>query len=318
MGLDITALTASLGAYHRQNSAELYTRLLKKEYSMKLFRTVAGVKDQYIATELEMKDMVQAYQKAWTPTANPKFLPEILKTYRLKIDWAFEPAELEKTWEGARIDGSRIEGQELLESYIHDRIFEQVKKQLEYSEIFSGIYAAPTPGTASAAGTNMQGLKAQIAAAITATKITPVVTGAITQSTAREKFEQVFDAIPVDYQSEELLMLCSPELARFYNRDYRTEFGATNVYQGMSQELAPTMIDGTQCKITPCPGLAGSQRIIATTPNNLVRLIDGEGEDTSLNLTFTRNRREIEVMGDFKMGVGFPIIQGLVWTNDQV
>lgn len=317
MAIDVTALNTALGAYHRAKSEEIFTKLLTKDYSMKYFRTVAGVKDQWVATEAEFTDMVQGYQKAWTPSGDPVFKAEIINARRLKIDWAFEPAQMEKTFEGARIDGSLIEGQDLLEGYIMDKIIQAVKKQLEYREIFSGVYAAPTPGTPAAAGTNIQGLRAQVAAAITATKITAIATGAITQATARDKFEQVFDAVPVDFQSEELLMICSPELARWYNRDYRAEFGTTNVYEGMKKELTQTALDGTNALITPCPGMAGSQRIIVTTPNNLVRVVDAIGEDNTLNLRFAVNRREIEVMADFKMGVGFPIIQGLVWANDQ-
>lgn len=317
MAIDITALTTALGAFHKIHAAELYTKLLNKEYSQKYFRTIAGVKDEYIATELEMKDLVQGYQKGWTPSADAKFKPETLKVRRLKIDWAFEPAAIEKTWEGARIDGSKIEGQDLLESYIMEMIFRQVRKQMEYKEVFKGVYAAVTAGTPSVAGTNMDGLLKVVSNAITATKITPVVTGAITQATAREKFEQVFDAVDVDYQAEELVALCSPELARFYKRDYRTEFGAANDYQGMNKEDEQILMDGTNCLITPIPGMAGSQRIIVTTPDNLARVVDGEAEIDNLNLTFVRNRREIEVMGDFKFGVGFPIIEGLVWANDQ-
>ncbi len=316
-GIDITALAASLGAYHREKAPELYSTLLEKERSMKLFRTISGVKDEWIATETQLTEVLQGFQKAWTPKGDVKFIPEILKARRIKIDLPLDPVDLEQTWEGKRIDGSLPEGQELLEGYVMGEILKRAKKDLEYKALFKGGYVAPTPGTPGDADETMDGLLAIVAAAITATKITPIVTGAITATNAREKFEDVFDGVDPDFQDEPLIMLCSPTLLRWYKRDYRQEFGANQDYKTMSEELKTVELDGTNCELVGCPGLAGSQRIITTVRENLVRLIDGTSEDANLNLRFQVNRRVIEVLGDFKMGVGFPIIKGLVWTNDQ-
>lgn len=317
MALDLTALTASLGAYCKQHGSELYSKLLAKEYSNKYFRTIAGVKDQFVMTEVEVKDVMQAYQKAWTPSTDAAVRAEILQVYRQKIDWEFDPVALEKTFIGDMIDGSSIEGQQLFEGFLVDQIFLAFRKQFEYKELFKGVFVTPTPGTANPAGANMNGLLKLVVDGIAASKITPTVTGVITQATSRDAFESVFDGVATDFQSEETIALCSPLMYRWYKRDYRAEFGGNQDYRNMAGELEPTMIDGTNCQISPCPGMAGSQRIVVTPKSNLVRIIDGTGEDETLNLEFVRNRRVIEVQGDFKLGVGFPIIKDMVWTNDQ-
>lgn len=316
-GIDISALTASLGAYHREKAPDLYSALLQKEYSMKLFSTIANVKDEYVITETEVTEIIQPYQKPWTPKGDIKFIPEILKVRRIKIDLPLDPIDLERTWEGKRIDGSLPEGQELLEGYIFAEIIKRIKKDLEFRSIFKGVYAAPVAGTPGAAADSFDGVLKLVADAITANKIVPVATGAVTPTNTREKFEDVFDGVDSDYQNEPLVALSSPTLLRWYKRDYRSEFGANQDYRGMNGELQSVTIDGTNTEIVGCPGMAGSQRIIITKKENLKRLIDGTSEDTDFNLRFQVNRRDIEVLGDFKMGVGFPIIKGLVWTNDQ-
>jgi hypothetical protein len=317
MAFDITDLVASLGAYHRTYEQQLYSKLLAKDYSQKYFRTIPGVKDQYIADEFLLTEILQPFQKQWTPKGDASFSPEILTAYRIKIDMEFDPVDLEKTWEGKRIDGSLPEGQELLESYIFDQIFIKVKKEIEFSVAFKGIYAAPVAGTPSAATASANGLLKILADAITAAKVTPVATGAVTEANARESFEMVFDAIDPDFQDQPLIALASPQLVRSYKRDYRTEFGHNMDYTAMKKEDQGPMIDGTNCTLTPIPGMAGSGRIIITTPDNLLRVIDGTEEDSSLNLRFQVFKREIDMLGDFKMGWGFGIIQGLVWANNQ-
>lgn len=316
-GFDLTELVASLGAYHRTYEQQLYSKLIAKDYSQKLFRTIPGVKDQYIADEFVLSEILQPYQSAYTPKGVASFSPEILVARPIKVDIDFNPKDMEKTWEGARIDGSLPEGQKFLESYVFDQLMIKIKKEIEFNVAFKGVYKAPTPGTAGAAVDSADGLLQIIAAAITAGKITPVATGAVTEANAREAFEMVFDAVNGDFQDQPLICLASGQMIRFYKRDYRTEFGHNMDYKAMLKEDDGPLIDGTNCSLVPIPGMAGSQRIIITTPENLIRVIDGTQEDSNFNLRFQVYHRLISTLADFKMGWGFGIIEGLVWTNDQ-
>jgi hypothetical protein len=316
MGFDITELVASLGAYNRVHAPELYSRFLKKDYSQKYFRTISGVKDEYVADEFLLTEVLQPYQKTWTPKGDATFSPEIIKARRIKIDMEFDPVDLERTWEGERIDGSLPEGQELLEGYIMSQVLAKAKKEIEFQIAFKGKYVTPTTGVPGAAGTSADGLLQIVANAIAAGKIVPVPTGAITPANARESFELLFDSIDSDYQDQDLVALASPQLLRNYKRDYRTEFGGNQGYPGISKEDQTVFIDGTNTEIIPIPGMNGSSTIIITPRENLIRVIDGTSEDEDLNLRFQVDKRIIDVLGDFKMGWGFAIIEGLVWVND--
>src|SRR4051812_15316614 len=166
MGFDITELVASLGAYHRTHAPELYSKLLQKEYSQKYFRTISGVKDEYVADEFLLTEVLQPFQKTWTPKGDTAFSPEIIKARRIKIDMEFDPVDLERTWEGERIDGSLPEGQQLLESYIYDKILVKAKKEIEYKIAYKGQYKTPTAGVPGAAQDSADGLLTILAAAI--------------------------------------------------------------------------------------------------------------------------------------------------------
>jgi hypothetical protein len=317
-GIDISALSSSLGAYHRQHASELYSSLIEKDREMSLFGTIAGVKDEFVATEMQLSEIIQSYQKDWTPKGDVVFKPEIGKVRRVKVDLELDPVTLEKTWEGARIDGSLPEGQQLLEGYIMNEIIKRIKKDVR-KQAFKGVYAAPTAGTAGAASAALDGLEKIYKTAALAGKIDNMVTtaGAVTVSNARDRVEEVFDSVADDYKDENLVMILSQTNLRHYKRDYRAEFGANQDYKGMNGELQPVMIDGTNCELFGVPALNGGDLMIVTLRENLKRLIDGTGEDNDFNLRFQVNRRVIEVLGDFKMGFMFPVIGGLVWGNDK-
>lgn len=315
-GIDITALAASLGAYHRQRSKELYSTMMQRDHELKIFKTIAGVKDEYVVTETQLTEMIQAYQKAWTPKGDVKFIPNILKTRRVKVDTELNPVDLEKTWEGERIDGSLPEGQELLEGYIFGEITKRIRKDIR-KVLINGQFVAPTPGTAGAAINSFDGILTQYLALLTLNYIDNVVhTGPLTKSNIREQVEETYDSVDEDFKEEDLIMLIGADKLRWYKRDYRSEFGANTDYAAPGHEMEAATIDGTNTKMIPIPAMNGKDQLIITTPDNIKRLIDGTGEDNDFNLRFQVNRRVIEVLGDFKMGTGFLIGKGLVWGND--
>ena len=315
-GIDITALTASLGAYHRQKAKELYSTLMQRDHELKIFKTIAGVKDEYVITETQLTEIIQAYQKAWTPKGNVKFIPNVLKVRRVKVDMELDPVDLERTWEGERIDGSLPEGQELLEGYIFGEITKRTRKDIR-KVLINGQYVAPTPGVAGAAINSFDGLLTQYLALLALGYIDNVVhTGPLTKSNIREQVEETYDSVDDDFKEEDLVMLMGADKLRWYKRDYRSEFGANQDYNAPGKELVPAMIDGTNTQMIGIPAMNGKDQLIITTPDNIKRLIDGTGEDSDFNLRFQVDKRVILALGDFKMGTGFLIGKGLVWGND--
>lgn len=309
MAQDLSALASALGAYYRDRKQDVLSKLYAAEDMRKYFTVVSGVQDEYVMTEMLFDELTQPYQKAWTPKGTATFKPEILKNRGVKVDFTFEPKSLEATWIGyLKTNGSSPEEYPFVQ-FIYDKLMEKVARELNNTTI-NGVYAAPTAGTAGAAIDSFNGLLKIVTDAITATKITPIATGALSAANIRTKVEQMVDALPTEHRDQELVMLMSPSWARAYHRLNRADFGTNIDYKS-----GETMVDFTNVKIVSPLYMNGSSRMIITPAANLFLLEDGVNEEEKMIVQ--QNRRELEVMMDFKRGVGFGIIENFVWTNDQ-
>lgn len=309
MSLNITELNAALGAYYRQNKAAIMSKLYGQEDARKYCTVVSGIQDEYVMTEMEIEEMMQPYQKGWTPKGGAKFKPEKIKNRPVKVDYSFNPKDLEGTWIGyLKTNGSSPEQYPFV-AYIYDKIIERLKRDVNKCTI-NGSYVAPTPGVAGGAMTSFDGILKVTADAITAGKITPMATGLITPANIVSKVESVFDSVDIEFRDGELVMLISPTLRRNY---FRAKRGAD--FQNDLTLAANSTLDFTNCSMASPMYMNGSNRIIITTKSNLLMLEDGVNEEEKIIVQ--ENRRELELMVDFKRGIGFGITQGLVWSNEQ-
>ena len=309
MAQNLTALATALGAYYRDKKAEVLGKLYAAEDMRKYFNVVSGVQDEYVMTEMLFDELTQPYQKDWTPKGTATFTPEILKNRPVKVDFTLEPKALEATWLGyLKTNGSSAEEYPFVQ-YIYERLIEKVARELNNTTI-NGVYVAPTAGTAGAAIAAFNGLLKIVTDAITATKITPIATGALSTSNIRTKVEQMVDALPTEHRDQDLVLLMSPSWARAYFRLNRTDFGANIDYKP-----GETMVDFTNVKIVTPQYMNGSSRMIITPAANLFLLEDGVNEEE--RMIIEAEKRVINIMMDFKRGVGFGIIEDYVWTNDQ-
>lgn len=307
--LNLTDLNVELGAYYRTNKAAIMQKVYEQEDLRKYFNVVSGIQDEYVVTELEMAEMIQAFQKGWTPKGEAKFSPEINKVRPIKVDFPFSPKNMEATWLGyLKTNGSSSEEYPFV-AYIYDQIIKRVARDLNNATI-NGIYVAPTAGTPGTTLGTMDGLKKKIADAITASKIAPHATGVIDQANVVAKIEGFVDSLPTDQQNLPLTLVMSPTMRKMYFRARRGEFGVN-----MDYKAGEEMIDFTNVTIISPMNMNSSQRMIITPATNLLLMEDGVNEEEKMITQV--NRREIEVIMDMKRGVGFGIIEGMVYANDQ-
>lgn len=309
MPFNVSQLASELGAYYRIKRAEILSKMYASEDVRKYFNVLSGVQDEFVMTEMMFDELIQPYQKAWTPKGNAIFKPEILKVRPIKVDFTFEPKSLEAQWIGYLKTNGSSPTEFPFVAFVYQKMMEKVGRELSNVTI-NGVYAAPTAGTAGAAAASMNGLLKVVTDAITATKIVPIATGAVNATNVRDKVEQMVDALPVDHRNQELAMLISPTLARLYFRRNRADFGGNIDYVS-----GQTKVDFTNVTMVSPLYMAGSSRIIITPKENLFLLEDGVNEEEKMEVQ--SNRREIEIMMDFKRGVGFGIIENMVWANDQ-
>jgi hypothetical protein len=190
-------------------------------------------------------------------------------------------------------------------------ITKKAQENIRMKALFGGVY--------NSAGTQpvdiMNGLLKIVSDEITATKIAPVVTGAISNANVIDKLETVFDSLGENYKSAPSQMLVNPQIFTWYKRKYRGDFGGNNDYSGMTANQSINL-DGTMCTIKAEPGLGTSQRTICTTQENLIYGVDSIGEENDIKTQIFE--RTIKLMIDAKSGVEISDIDGDCFVvNDQ-
>ena len=295
--IDYTDLASSLGAYFRQNDDGIMSQLMLGMDIDDRITVLDGVKDQMPLIHSVTGDLVQpgGDPTSFDTTANAfDMQPRILQVRPWKVDLTFYPQLMERQWLGyLKTNGSDPTELPFAE-YFYSEISKKAAENIRVSALFEGAYNAS--GTTPA--DIFDGFNHIIADEITATNITAVVTGVVSSSTIIDDVELVYDNLHEAAKGAGGQVLVSPTLFDWYVRLYRSTYGANNDYAGMQK--GEVLIDGTSFLLKREPGLAGSQRIIATTKENLVYGVDASGEESTIRVE--QNRRAIEVMVDAKAG----------------
>lgn len=307
--IDISELATKLGAYFREHRDIMVSEALLSDDFRNRFELMDGVGDELPLPNLSIVDIVKPADPVnFTPTSNAlKFGARTLKVRGMKVDLLLVPEVLMKTWLGKLKKVDDIT-QLPFEAFILDYIAQKVRENIYLKAIYGGVYnaAGTTPGA------TMNGYLKIIADEITATNITAIVTGATTATNVIDNLEKVYDALGESYKNMSTEIKVNPQIFDWYNRRYRTLYGANNNYDGMKMGRIP--LDGTSCEIVREPGLGTSGRLIATPKENMVLGVNG----SDMTFDFQKFDRTIKILGDFKAGVEFKQIHArALAVNDQ-
>lgn len=308
--IDITELATNLGDYHREHRDRLSAELLLDENFSDKFEIMDDVTDEVPLPNLSISDLIKpANPNTFAPTSNAlAFGSRTLKVRGIKVDLQLVPQVLEKTWLGKMKNPSDpfdMPFEEFIMQYINSKIKENLLLQAVYGGTYNSGGTTPVD--------TMDGFLKKIADEITATNISPVVTGAITSSNVITSLEAVYDSLGEAYKNVPTELKVNTQIFDWYNRKYRTDYGANNNYDGMKK--GRILLDGTNCEVVREPGLGTSQRTIATVKENMVMGVDSMG---GYNVDIQKFDRTIKILVDFKAGVEFKEIHanGLA-VNDQ-
>ena len=174
----------------------------------------------------------------------------------------------------------------------------------------TGVYAAPTPGTAGASIASTDGILTKIAAEIVASNITPIVTGVLGSTDTLTKTELFHDSLPSKFRSMPGVLFMSSTNALYYQRNYRTAFGGTNDQNAKGN----LKLDGTKKEIVGLDCFEGSDRILFTPKNNLLCMYDKVYAPSTFEVQ--QDKRDVNIFTDFHRGYGFGNLSE-VFVNDQ-
>lgn len=311
--IDYTDLAAALGAYSRQNSETIMSELMIGMNIEDRITVLDDVNDELPLIKMVTGDIVKPGGDPTTFSAsNDAFTPGVrmLKTRPWKIDLTFYPQLMERQY-NAYLRGQKITPSELpFAEFFFNEVTKKAKENMRLSALFKGSYN----GAGTAPADIFDGYLEIIADEITATNITPVATGVVSLSTVLDDVDDVIAGLHEAAQSAGGHVLVSPTLFKWYVHAYRTAYGNNANYTGMAKDEVE--IDGTSFVLKREPGMAGSQRIIATVADNLYLGVGHEGVDG--NIIIEKEKRGINVMVDAKAGPQiYSISNRALSVNDQ-
>lgn len=318
--VDFSNLNAVLGAYYRDNKELLFEQLFYSDRWQERFNTVDGVSDEKpLVNMLVDFEILPGNDKTnWSPQDNAiAFGAQILKVRDCKVDLKIIPAELHKTWLGKYKKKGTDVFDLPFETFIFMHIFAKIQEKMHKNAFYKGVYNAA--GTTTVA--TMTGFLKLVTDLVTATTITPVVTGAITYANVIDKIELMCDQIDDAYEDEDdIELVVSKTIFNWYWKKRRELYGVGNlsdVYRGDLTKTDRLPIEGYNVTLVKEVGVGTSQRMILTPKKN--RILGFDSENDLNNIEIQREKRWLNILIDFKFGAQFMLAKnGYLIVNDQV
>ena len=264
--------------------------------------------------QLTVGNIVQSFQKGWTPKNAAAFTPNELRLYQFKVDEEVNPDDIEATWLGF-LAGSSVDRQswpliKFLIEYPEMGYLSKINSDMELNEYGKGVYLAPTPGVAGATGKSMNGIIKQLQTGVDAETINSINIQPLNAVSIFDQIERFTDGISEVYQSVKMNICMSPKWHRLYLRDKR----AAGFFTLQTANEITSGIDFTPQQVLPLPSLSGTDVIFATPQTNILHLTKKGPNKT--NIRIEEYRRNVSFMCDWWEGIGFGI-DAAVWTNLQ-
>lgn len=314
MGVTVNDLVTAYGANY-VDEGQSTSRLLKKMAQKP--ETPSHAQSRIIPDTVfrlgnaSMNRIVQPFQKAFTPQGDLTLTAKPIQLYNVKADVKVAPDDLVSSWAGFLADTNNSRKDWPLIRYMMEIFFaERIGEDLELNEYFAGIFAAPTPGTAGAAGTAMNGLKKLIDDGIAAGDINQTLLSATPSATNMfEIVEEFVDGIGEVQRYQPMKLFMSKQRLVDYFRDKRNTLGGNTNYddkKSMTVDAYPNI------QLVGLPSMAGSDYMFATPVNNFLHIRRQSGMAAPDVQPFDR---EVKILTDWWEGLGFGI-DGLVWAYD--
>lgn len=314
--MTITDIIIEYGAYYKknpENMKRIFKMLLAKTRTQEVLTPLITEDTRYQASKSTMTRILQPFQKAFTPISGLTVKPVVINLFEMKADMQETPHDFEATWLGF-LTGEDIDVKQwpFVRWFIEEYIIPQIHQDYELNEVYKGVYAAPTPGTAGAVSTSMDGIGKTIADAIIAGTMTPIVTGmpSLTPATWCDQVESYADAINQNYWDVPMNLCMSKTLERRFLRGYKAKYGSNTDYKD-----SKGTVEFTNLNIIGLPSMNGKNRIWSTPTGNAVQLTKKPKNMDTIQVENVD--RTLKMYTDFWRGAGF-LVNEVVFPNDQV
>lgn len=312
----ITDILTEWGAFYRaggQGVKDLLTKLRQRSVTAQYFPTRVTENTIMEKSVADFARVLQRFQKGWTPIGTTTFTPTKIPLYKLKIDLQETPDDLEESWLGFLADGNLDRRQwPFIRWYLENALI-KADEDLELNEIYKGVVGTITPGTATAAGASLQGIKAQLNAHHAAGNLGTVTMGAVPTTDAEDFVDYVEDFInniPRLLRRELDFLFVNEDLHDLFRDGMRAKYN-TNYEQVADSRI--TKLRNDNINLVGLPSMDGSTRIWTTPKFNR----QGGFKKPKNERIFEVEKvdREVKAYTDYYKGYGFWIPQ-YVYSND--
>lgn len=308
-------IVAEWGAVYRagdQSIKDLLVKLTQRSVTATYFPTRITNKTVMEKSVAEFQRTLQRFQKDFTPVGGVEFVPSSIPLYKLKIDLKETPDDLEESWLGFLAD-KNLKRKEwpFIKWYLTNCLI-QADKDLELNEIYKGVPGVITPGTATAAGASLKGIKTQINELDAAGKGSKITLGAV-PSTGKELVEYVDQLVGGAGRllSNELDNIFMEEDLHDLFRDGMREKYNTNYEQVSDTKI--TKLRNHNIKVVGLPSMAGSSKIWTTPVWNRQGGFKRPGNEKIFEVENVD--RQVKAYTDYSKGFGFWIPEYLVYND---
>lgn len=308
MSIVKTDLVTAFGAYYLeegQNMERLKQAIRQPAVTPSYAKPIITESDIYRSSNSKLGEIVQGFQKGFTPKGDVTFEPNEIRLRNIKIDLSLYPDDVKASWLGflsSTTDQERANWP-IVRYLLEQEVVPQIPDDLEMNAYWGGSYVAPTPGTATTAAATMDGLKKLIDAGLLAGTMQAITLSAVPSATNMfdlgEEFADGIYGANEKLQSTKIRMYMEPAFVRNYFRDKRNTHGADNNYS----TTGINVIDfSPNIEIVALPSMAGSGYIFATPVDNLLYVRKANGMQTP---KVEESKREVFLMLDWWEGLGF-------------
>ncbi|WP_353183562.1 hypothetical protein [Parapedobacter lycopersici] len=299
---DISKLVGYLGKFQKK----LFSTMRNALDIAKDLYVMPGIKNAENLTKLKVKDGVKGYEETFEPDAGDlEYIPRKITVELLKRDVRVNVLKYRNTWM-AEVMRRGVDPKDFPFAQF---VLEAIAKSIA-AEINDNAYYA-VAGARTSFATSVDGLAKIIADEITATNITPIATGAITNTNAVAQIEKVLAEVASPYIKNGLNVDVSYNVFRKYQEDYRERYGKYI----QRNENGNFTVDsyGPNVELVPATWMGTSQRIIATPFENLILGTDSLSD--SERLMPESEFEIIKLRALFAMGFQIRDLEA-IWVND--
>jgi hypothetical protein len=132
--------------------------------------------------------------------------------------------------------------------------------------------------------------------------------GDLDAATIFDQVEAFVDGISKVYQTKKMNLSMSPQMARAYMRDKRSQ----GFYDYSSDKNIGNGVDFTPQQVVGLPSMASSLKMFATPKENMLHCTKKAANMT--NFKIEESKRQVFFMSDWYEGIGFGLNEA-VWTT---